>query len=61
MAETETSDSDMAVGLGAAFVLLAGAAALVTYTSPSQLMVGWGFAAMLTAGTLAIAALHLYW
>lgn len=61
MVETETSTSDMSIGLATLFVLLAAAGALLTYLSPGVPLAGWGFAAAMTAGALAIAAIHLYW
>ena len=60
MVETETPASDMAVGLGALFVLVAAAGALVTYLSPDTVLSGWGFATAMAAGALAVAAIHLY-
>lgn len=61
MVETDTSASDMAVGLGAVFVLVAAGASLVTYLTPGDPLSGWGFAAAMLAGALAVAAIHLYW
>jgi len=60
MTETATG-SDMGIGLGLAFVVVAVVAALgmlVAYSD--QVVAGWSFALAMVAGTLSVAAIHLY-
>jgi hypothetical protein len=60
MSET-AGGSDMDIGLGLAFAVIAVFGAfgmLVAYSD--QVVAGWSFALAMIAGTLSIAAIHLY-
>lgn len=61
MVETNTSTTDMSIGLGVLFVLIAAMGALLTYVSPGEPLAGWGFALAMVAGAMAIAAIQIYW
>ncbi|QPV62917.1 hypothetical protein I7X12_19745 [Halosimplex litoreum] len=56
-----TAGSDMGIGLGLAFGVLAVAGAvgmLVAYSN--QIVAGWSFALAIVGGICAVAAIHLY-
>lgn len=53
-------DTDLGLGLGLAFGLLALGAAGYLVAAPSQEAAAWGFAAAVTLATLAVAAIHAY-
>ena len=60
MTETATG-SDMDIGLGLAFAVVAVVGAigmLVAYND--QVVAAWSFALAMVAGTLSVAAIHLY-
>lgn len=61
MVGTDTSETDMSIGLGVLFVIVAAIGALLMYLSPGDPMAGWGFALTMIAGALAVVAIQLYW
>lgn len=53
--------SDMSIGLGLAFAVLAVVGALGMLVGyHDQIVAGWSFALAMTAGVLSIAGIHLY-
>jgi len=60
MSET-AGPSDMGIGLGILFgVLAVVAAGAMAVTVETQVVAAWAFAGAMVAGTLAVAAFHIY-
>jgi hypothetical protein len=60
---TDTVESDMGVGMGLLFSVLAGVGAVVMFGAAFaelQLTAAWGFALAMVAGTLAVVAAQVY-
>jgi hypothetical protein len=56
-----TAETDMGLGLGLAFGLVATLAAIAMYLGHAdQVLTGWAFAVAVVAGALGIAVLHIY-
>jgi len=58
---TESVGTDMGIGLGVLFSLLAGVGALGMYLGAPDELAAWGFALAVLAGSLAVVAIHVYW
>lgn len=55
-----TQETDMGVGIGLVFGLLAVAAAIYTFVAPGQFETALGFGGAVTLATLCVAALHAW-
>ncbi|CQH52594.1 MULTISPECIES: hypothetical protein [Halobacterium] len=60
MTTGSTQETDMGVGVGLAFGLLAVAAAAYTFVAPGQFQTALGFAGAVTLSALCVAALHVW-
>lgn len=67
---TESVESDMGIGLGVLFSLLAAVGAVAMYVGGlgtqgavdvDDAVAAWGFALAVTVGCLAVVAIHVYW
>ena len=61
MADTQTVSSDMGIGLGVVFSLLALVGAGVMIAAPTQSLRAWGFAAAMIAAGLAVVGAQALW
>ncbi|WP_224336459.1 DUF7525 family protein [Haloprofundus halobius] len=57
---TQTSQTDMGIGVAMVFAMLTLVGAAVMLAGPGQLTKAWGFAGAMVAASLAIVAVHVY-
>jgi hypothetical protein len=60
MTTGSTQETDMGIGVGLAFGLLAVAASAYTFVAPGQFQTALGFAGAVTFSALCVAALHVW-
>ncbi|QCJ48136.1 MULTISPECIES: DUF7525 family protein [Haloprofundus] len=57
---TQTTQTDMGIGVAMLFSVLALVGAAVMLVGPDQLTQAWGFAGAMVAASLAVVAVHVY-
>ncbi|WP_224269270.1 DUF7525 family protein [Haloprofundus salinisoli] len=57
---TQTTRTDMGIGIAMLFSMLTLVGAAVMLAGPNQFTQAWGFAGAMVAASLAVAAVHVY-